>query len=132
LPAGHPLVLILARNLVASVTVPAFVTDAEGVVIFYNDAAGELLGRRFEEAGQLSREEWRSIGPVDESGKPLDADAPLTTVLKHNRPRHERFRICTDTRGVVMVETSALPLTAPDGFHGAVVLFWPSQEDAGL
>jgi PAS domain-containing protein len=126
MPAAQPLVLVLARNLVASVTVPAFVTDAEGGVIFYNEAAGELLGRRFEEAGRLSREEWRAIGPVDEAGLPLDADAPLTTVLKQNRPAHERFRICTDSRGVVMVETSALPLNAPDGFHGAVVLFWPS------
>jgi PAS domain-containing protein len=130
-PAGYPLVLILARNLVASVTVPAFVTDAEGGVVFYNDAAGELLGRRFEEAGRLTRDEWRAIGPVDQDGRPLDSDAPLTTVLKQNRPAHERFRICTDNRGVVMVDTSALPLSAPDGFHGAVVLFWPSTEDAG-
>ena len=54
LPAGHPLVLILARNLVASVTVPAFVTDEEGAVVFYNDAAGELLGRRFEETSSMA------------------------------------------------------------------------------
>jgi len=128
LPAGQPLVLILARNLVASVTVAGFVTDAEGSVVFYNDAAGELLGRRFEETGRLTREEWRAIGPVDAGGQPLDAEAPLTHVLKRNRPAHERFRICTDERGVIMVETSALPLTAADGFHGAVVLFWPSEE----
>jgi len=127
-PTGQPLVLILARNLVASVTVAAFVTDAEGAVVFYNDAAGELLGRRFEETGRLTREEWRSIGPVDAEGHPLDTDAPLTTAIKQNRPRHERFRICTDERGVVMVETSAFPLTAPDGFHGAVVVFWPAEE----
>ena len=126
---SQPLPLILARNLVASITVPGFVTDDAGDVIFYNDAAGELLGRRFEEAGRLSREEWRAIGPVDESGAPLNTDAPLTHVLRHNRPAHERFRICTDSRGVVMVETSALPLTAADGFQGAVVLFWPSEED---
>jgi len=128
-PAGQPLILILARNLVASVTVAGFVTDAEGAVVFYNDAAGELLGRRFEETGRLTREEWRAIGPVDAAGHPLDADAPLTHVLKRNRPAHERFRICTDTLGVVMVETSALPLTGPDGFHGALVVFWPSKED---
>jgi len=128
-PAGYPLVIILARNLVASVTVPAFVTDEDGAVVFYNDAAGELLGRRFEETGRLTRDEWRAIGPVDAEGHPLDTDAPLTTALKQNRPRHERFRICTDSRGVVMVETSAFPLAAPDGFHGAVVVFWPSGNE---
>jgi PAS domain-containing protein len=127
--AGQPLVLILARNLVASVTVPGFVTDAEGTIVFYNEAAGELLGRHFEEAGSLTSDEWAAIGPVDEDGKPLGTAAPLTRALKDNRPSHERFRICTDARGVVMVETSALPLTAADGFHGAVVVFWPAGED---
>ena len=127
---GQPLVLILARNLAAGVTVAAFVTDDEGTIIFYNDAAGELLGRRFEETGHLSREEWAAIGPVDEDGNALHASAPLTHALKDNRPSHQAFRICTDHRGVLMVETSALPLTGPDGFHGALVLFWPSAEDA--
>ena len=125
---GQPLLLILARNLIAGVTVPGFVTDAEGAIVFYNDAAGELLGHRFEETGRLSREQWNTIGPVDEDGEPLNTSAPLTTALKHNRPSHERFRICTDQRNVVMVETSAVPLTGPDGFHGAIVVFWPSQE----
>jgi PAS domain-containing protein len=125
---GQPLVIILARNLVASVTVPAFITDAEGAIVFYNDAAGELLGRRFEETGSLTRHEWAAIGPVDEDGTPLGTSAPLTHALKDNRPSHERFRICTDARGVIMVETSALPLTAADGFHGAVVIFWPATD----
>jgi PAS domain-containing protein len=128
--SGHPLVVILARNLVASVTVPGFVTDAEGSIVFYNDAAGELLGRRFEETGSLSRDEWAAIGPVDAQGNPLHTDAPLTHTLKTNRPAHERFRICTDARGVIEVETSALPLSAADGFQGAVVIFWPASEDA--
>jgi PAS domain-containing protein len=129
-PAGQPLVLILARNLVASVTVPGFVTDEEGTIVFYNDAAGELLGRRFEETGSLSRDEWAAIGPVDQAGEPLHTSAPLTHVLKDNAPAHGRFRICTDKRGVVMVETSAVPLSAADGFHGAMVVFWPAGDAA--
>jgi PAS domain-containing protein len=128
---GQPLTLILARNLSAAVTVAAFVTDVEGTIIFYNDAAGDLLGRRFEETGHLTREEWAAIGPVDEAGEPLHESAPLTHALKDNRPSHQRFRICTDQRGVLMIETSALPLTGPDGFHGALVLFWPSAPEDG-
>ena len=128
MPAGQPLALILARNLVATVTVAAFVTDPDGTIIFYNDAAGELLGHRFEETGRLSRDEWAAIGPVDEAGQPLHTDAPLTQALRHNQPSHERFRICTDHRGVLMVDTSAVPLTGPDGNHGALVLFWPAED----
>ena len=124
---SQPLPLILARNLVASITVPGFVTDAGGNVVFYNDAAGELLGRRFEDTGRLTREEWSDIGPFEENGEPIAWDAlPLTTALRENRPAHDRFRICTDKQDLVMVETSAVPLTTADGFHGAIVVFWPS------
>jgi PAS domain-containing protein len=130
-PVGQPLVVILARNLVSAVTVPGFVTDEEGTIVFYNDAAGELLGRRFEETGSLSREEWAAIGPVDEAGNPLHTSAPLTHALKDNAPAHQRFRICSDARGVIMVETSAFPLSAADGFHGVVVMFWPADDEGG-
>jgi PAS domain-containing protein len=129
MPSGQPLALILARNLIAGLTVAGFVTDPDGTIVFYNDAAGELLGHRFEETGRLSREEWAAIGPVDAGGEPLHTSAPLTKALKDNRPSHERFRICTDQRGVMMVETSALPLTDPAGVHGALVLFWPAAGD---
>jgi PAS domain-containing protein len=126
----QPLQLILARNLVASITVPGFVADADGNVVFYNEPAGQMLGRRFEETGRLTREEWSEIGPFDADGNPLDWDAlPLTTALRDNRPAHQRFRICTDERTIIMVETSAVPLTAADGHHGAIVVFWPAGED---
>lgn len=127
---SQPLPLILARNLVASITVPGFIADADGNVVFYNDAAGELLGRRFDETGCLSREEWSEIGPLDAEGNQLDWDAlPLTTALRDNRPAHQRFRICTDSSNLLVVETSAVPLTAADGHHGAIVVFWPAGEE---
>jgi PAS domain-containing protein len=127
---SQPLPLILARNLVAAITVPGFVADDAGNVVFYNDAAGRLLGRRFEETGRLTREEWSEIGPLDADGNQLDWDAlPLTTALRDNRPAHQRFRICTDERSILMVETSAVPLTGADGHHGAIVVFWPAGEE---
>ena len=125
----QPLELILARNLASAVTVPAFVTDAEGAIVFYNDSAGDLLGSRFEETGRLTRDEWEAIGPLDEQGVPIDYEPPLTKTLRENRPAHGRFRICTDSSDLMMVETSALPLTGPNGFEGAIVVFWPSTEE---
>ncbi len=53
----------LARNLISIVQVAAFLTDAKGDVLFYNEAAGDIVGRRFEETGRLTREQWNAIGP---------------------------------------------------------------------
>jgi len=123
---SQPLDLILARNLMSVLETPAFMVDAEGVLVFFNEAAGALLGKRFEETGRLTREQWNAIGPVDEDGNPIDSEnMPLSVALREGRPAHGRFRICTDSRAIVEVETSAVPLVSAGDFHGAMVVFWP-------
>ena len=70
-----PLELILARNLMSALSTPAFLVDEGGVLVFYNEAAGMLLGKRFEELGTVGAEEWGSLfGPFDESGEPIPYD----------------------------------------------------------
>lgn len=123
---AQPLDLILARNLMSVLETPSFLTDVEGSLIFYNEAAGALLGKRFEETGRLTREQWNEIGPVDASGRPVSAETmPLTVALREGRPAHGRFCICTDSQAIVEVETSAVPLVSDGDFHGAMVVFWP-------
>jgi PAS domain-containing protein len=53
--AQKPLELILARNLLSSISTPAFQVDERGTLVFFNEAAGALVGRRFEETGALGR-----------------------------------------------------------------------------
>ena len=43
-PAQKPLELILARNLLTSLSTPAFLVDENAALVFYNEAAGALLG----------------------------------------------------------------------------------------
>lgn len=124
--AQHPLELILARNLIAALSVPAFLVGLEGELLFYNEAAGALLGSRFEETGTLSRESWRHIGPLNAAGVPIDArGVPLWVALRKGRPAHARFHIRTDSQAIVEIETSALPLLAAHEHRGALVVFWP-------
>lgn len=124
----HPLELILARNLLASISIAGFLTDEDGCIVFFNESCGELLGRRFEETGRLTREQWGEIGPLDSCGDPLpESSVPLGTALRENRPAHRRFRIRTDQQNLMEVEVSALPLIGPQGFSGAIVVFWPVE-----
>jgi len=131
MPGVHPhaqsLALLLARNLITATLTPAFIVDPNGVMIYFNEAAAQLIGRRFEESGRLTREEWNEIGPVDEHGRPISSgDLPLTIALREGVPALGRFRIKTDQGALMEVEASANPLIGAAGFQGAMVSFVPA------
>ncbi len=53
---AHPIQIILTRQLGAYLSVPLFIFDPKGNLIFYNEPAEAILGRRFDETGTLSLE----------------------------------------------------------------------------
>jgi PAS domain-containing protein len=121
----HPLELILARNLVSIVSLAALLVDVDGRIVFYNDAAAEIVGSPFEEIGTMTREAWNAkYGPFDEDGTPLAAgQLPLTLAIHEGRPAYARLRVRGE-HGLLEVEAGALPLLGPAGYHGAMVFFW--------
>jgi PAS domain-containing protein len=124
--------LILARNLIGGIELAAFIVDPDGIVVFFNDSAGDLLGRRFEEVGRLDRDEWSSeFGPFDEFGQLMPTDSlPLTVALRDGLPANGRFHIRAGGGGdLVEVEVAALPLVTAEGFRGAIVFFWRAKSD---
>jgi PAS domain-containing protein len=129
--AQKPLELILARNLLSSISTPAFLVDAEGTLVFFNEAAGTLVGRRFEETGALGPREWgEAFGPFDASGQPIPWDRlPLTIALQHGRPMHSRMHIHSNNGELRDIEVSALPIVGTEGFRGAIAIFWPVTGD---
>ncbi len=129
----RPLELILARNLMSALSTPAFLVDEGGVLVFYNEAAGAFLGKRFEELGTVGPEEWGSMfGPFDESGEPLPYDdLPLVIAVRNGRPAHADFEIRTGDGALHTVEVSAFPILTAHGSQGAIAVFWPSAGENG-
>jgi PAS domain-containing protein len=123
-----PLELILARNLLTSVTTPSFLVARDGALLFYNEAAGAMLGRPFEDVGQLDASEWtESFGPLDDNDEPIPLeDLPLTRALRDGRPAHAEFCV-RDSKGVKhTIAASAMPIVGnSEGASGAMVIFWP-------
>lgn len=122
-----PLELILARNLLTSISTPAFLVDGEAAVVFYNEAAAALLGRSFEDAGRMSAEEWtHAFGPFDHEGDPLEVDSlAITESIRDGRPSHGTFTIRNAEGNRTAIEASAFPIVAERGSSGAMILFWP-------
>lgn len=128
----QPLELILARNLMSALSTPAFLVDEGGILVFYNEAAGVLLGKRFEELGTVGPEAWGSLfGPFDDDGDPIPyEDLPLVAAVRNGRPAHAELEIRSTDGGHHAVEVSAFPILTAHGSQGAIAVFWPAAGEA--
>jgi PAS domain-containing protein len=126
--AQQPVELILARGLLFNLATPGFLVDEDGLLLFYNDAAAELLGLRFEEVGEMQPEEWGTrFKPVDAEGDPIPVEElPLVRALR-GEPAHSQMRITSAMGDVSEIEVTALPILGTGGRKGAVALFWPRR-----
>jgi len=132
--AQHPLEMILARNLLSSISTPAFLVSEQGSLLFYNESAAVMLGRRFEETGTMTAAEWISeFGPFGPDEQPIPYEQiPATAALRHRRPFHGNFRICAAGGIRQDVAASTIPIVGARGSSGAIVIFWPLiGEDQG-
>ena len=125
--AQQPVEVILMRELAGKLSMPAFVVDPEGSLLFYNEPAEELLGSRFDETGALPVADWSAqFRPVDDRGQPLPPEAlPLVQVLQSHRPAHGQFWIQGMDGVDRYLEVTAFPLLGQGGaFLAACALFW--------
>jgi len=129
-PQQKPLELILARNLLSSIITPAFLVGGDGQLLFFNEAAAAMLGRRFEETGTLTSAQWTGeFGPFGVDGVPIPYDdIPATIAVRHQRAFHGTYRIRAAGGHHTDVEASTIPIVGPGGSSGAVVIFWPVSD----
>jgi PAS domain-containing protein len=121
------LVLILAREFASSLSTPTLIADARGYLVFYNEAAEAVVGRRFSEAGEIPLDDWvGAFEPRTVSSEPLPAERrPARVAFDERRASHLRYLV-TSADGVEReIESTAFPLFAhTDEFVGIVVIFW--------
>ena len=123
--------LILMRQLASYLAMPILVFDAEGTLLFYNERAEAVLGRRFDETGEMSLDEWYAIFELmDRDGSPLPFEArPLVIALRKHRAAHRAFWVRGADGAVRGVEATAFPLEGQGGRHlGAVVFLWEEHQ----
>jgi hypothetical protein len=125
-------VLILAKSFAAQLATAAFLVDAEGTVIYFNEAAERLLGQRFIEGVGMAAEEWSTrYQPRDAEGHtvPLESLPLGVTMLKHESA-HGILTISGADRVDRRIEVAAFPLLVrTEEFVGAIALFWERPDD---
>ena len=115
----------------SALSTPAFLVDEGGLLVFYNEAAGTLLGKGFEEVGHVGPGEWGGLfGPYDAAGETIPyEELPVVRAIRAGRPAHARFGVRAFDGRVHPVECSAFPILTAHGSQGAIAIFWPVEAD---
>jgi PAS domain-containing protein len=119
--------LILIRQWASYLTLPVFLSDREGNLLFYNEPAEALLGRRYDEAGPMPVSELADLfDTTAEDGSPIPSgELPIAVALRDLRPTHGRLRIRALDGPWHTLEITAFPVEGQGNRHlGAVALFW--------
>lgn len=119
--------LILARQWAGLLALPIVIIDQERTVVYYNEPAEIVLGRRFDEAGPIPWTAWStSFDLTTEEGDPLPVEElPLLAALIEVQPisRTIGMRSLTGTRR--NIRNIGIPLlTREDGVRGVIGIFW--------
>ncbi len=130
--AAYEIEIILNRQLADCLSIPVFITDIKGTLIYYNEPAEEILGKRYDETGEMPVEMWSTVfKPVDELGNALPPDdLPLVKTLKNCKPYHKIFCIESLTGKLEKISVTSYPILGRTSkFLGAVAIFWELKDE---
>jgi PAS domain-containing protein len=129
--AQKHLVLILAREFASNLATPLVLTDDDGTLVFFNEAAEPIVGRTFAETGELPFDEWSvRASPRTLEGIPIPDERRAPAIaLRERRPAHEQVLVTALDGSERQLELTAFPLFAHgQEFLGTVLIFWPLEE----
>ena len=124
------LVLILARQFAAQLATAVFLVDAEGTVIYFNEAAERLLGARFIEGRGMRATEWSTaFNPRRDSGEHMPLEQlPIGVAIVDREPAHGPITIQGAAGVERRIAVTSFPLFAhTEDFVGAIAFFWEQQ-----
>ena len=119
--------VIVSRHLAEYLAMPVFIVNPGGDLIYYNEPAERILGKKFSETGVMPAAEWSTVfQPLDKDGKPMPPEElPLMIAITQHQPAHKKFWIHGLDGAAHEIEVTALPLIGQaDRFLGGIAFFW--------
>jgi PAS domain-containing protein len=122
--------MILLRQVASYLTIPIWMMDERGDLLYYNEPAERLLGISFDDAGPLHADQLNRVFNItDLEGNPLDdTHLPVLSALANRQPAHHRVRFHGLDGMSREVEISAIPVEGQGKrFLGVFATFWESS-----
>lgn len=126
-----PTELLILKQLADGLYLPVFIVLPNGDLLFYNEPAEEILGKRFEETGKMKVEEWSTVfKPLDQNGNPLPPESlPLVISMTQQIPASKSLWIESLKQERLNISVTSFPiLSNTEELLGAVAIFW--KDDA--
>ena len=121
------LVLIVARSFATKLATPTLIIDANGDLVYFNDAATEVLGRSYFDVGRLPASRWQELfHPRTLDEEPLASEqTPGGIALRERRPVQGSFAFRGLDGRKREITVTAFPLFShPDEMVGVMSIFW--------
>ena len=125
----QPIELILLKQWAEHIAIPVWLMDAHGNLAFYNEPAEAILGKRFDEVGEIHADELAELFVTTGlDGEPVPTEElPIVVALAEHRPAHGELRIQSlDSHDWRQIEITAIPIEGARHL-GAMALFWESS-----
>lgn len=123
----QPLEMIILRQLASYLTIPMWMMDDAGDLIFYNEPAEALLGVQFDDVGPIRAEQLVGMWQVtDTDGELLpEAEFPVVAALTRQVAGHRAVRFQSKDGEWRDVEVTAIPIEGQGKrFLGVLAMFW--------
>lgn len=84
---NQPIEFILARQLAEYLITPISIVDENGNTIYYNEPAEHILGKKYNEAGDIEFRAWENrFYPVDDKSSPIPLlDVPFINTASNRK-----------------------------------------------
>jgi PAS domain-containing protein len=122
--------IILMRQLASYLAMPIMLFDPAGNLLFYNEPVETIIGRRFDETGEIPLEEWYGIIELTaEDGSPLPLEArPLVIALQTQQATHRAVWFKKSDGSRAQIEITAFPLEGQGARRlGVVAILWEAH-----
>lgn len=128
--SAYEIEIILSRQLADCLTVPVFLVDPEGTLIFYNEPAEIVLGKKFQDTGPMPVGDWgTSFFPHDGEGNDIPPEElPLVQTIQNKVPAHKTFWIKSLNGKSTRISVTSIPIIGRSkNFSGAMAIFWDND-----
>jgi PAS domain-containing protein len=128
---GKSLVLIRARHLAESIRMPTFLMQADGTMIFWNEAAESMTGVALSDTGPMMPGDWgKKLNVRDRDNNPWSLEEmPGWLKLFGEKSSFGHVRFSGAEGKDYFVAMCGVPLfSQPGELEGAFVIFWEDDE----